>query len=142
MPDADHSAQPDQVPYGRHAKLEPAAMAPLADAQAPVSGPRIEIHAVTDLSYPMAHCRIPVIDHITVDELRGAVLHLDVTSADGSHGGPKEIHLDLAAHAPTILRDVALLLDPASMLAVDEPRPGTPAPCWQTSAASCAPKPT
>lgn len=129
MTDADHSAQPRQVPYGRHAKAEPVDVASLAQAQSTAAGPRIEIHAVTDLSYPMAHCRIPVIDHISVDnagdELRGAVLHLEVTSADGSHGGPKEIHLDLAAHAPTLLRDVALLLAPASMLAVDDPRPGT-----------------
>ena len=28
--------------------------------------PAIEISAVSDLSYAMAHCRIPVIDHITV----------------------------------------------------------------------------
>lgn len=128
MTDADHSALPGRGPYGRHAKPEPDEFEPLTEAQLLTTGPRIEIHAVTDLSYPMAHCRIPVIDHISVDnagdELRGAVIHLDVTSADGSHGGPKEIHLDLAAHAPTVLRDAALLLDPASMLAVEEPRPG------------------
>ncbi|MGB3892782.1 MAG: DUF4011 domain-containing protein [Mycolicibacter sinensis] len=124
MTDLDHSARPDQVSHGRHAKPEP-----LVAGQPGPQAPSIEIHAVTDLSYPMAHCRIPVVDHIAVDnlgdELRGAVLHLEVRSANGSHGGPKEIHLDLAAHAPTLLRDVALLLDPASMLAVDEPRPGT-----------------
>lgn len=124
MTDLDHSARPDQVSHGRHAKPEP-----LVAGQPGPQAPSIEIHAVTDLSYPMAHCRIPVVDHIAVDnlgdELRGAVLHLEVMSANGSHGGPKEIHLDLAAHAPTLLRDVALLLDPASMLAVDEPRPGT-----------------
>ncbi|WP_024442652.1 DUF3320 domain-containing protein [Mycobacterium sp. UM_WGJ] len=129
MTDADHRAQPAEAPYGRHAKVEPADVDSLAEAKTPAIGPSIEIHAVTDLSYPMAHCRIPVIDHLAVDnagdELRGAVLQLEVTSADGSHGGPKEIHLDLAAHSPTILRDVALLLDPASMLAADEPRPGT-----------------
>lgn len=129
MTDADHSAQPNQVPYGRHAKPEPAGAGPLTETTAPVASPSIEIHAVSDLSYPMAHCRIPVIDHIAIDnagdELRGAVIHLEVMSANGSHGGPKEIHLDLAAQAPTVLRDVALLLDPASMLAVDEPRPGT-----------------
>lgn len=124
MTDLDHSARPDQVSHGRRAKPEP-----LVAGQPGPQAPSIEIHAVTDLSYPMAHCRIPVVDHIAVDnlgdELRGAVLHLEVMSANGSHGGPKEIHLDLAAHAPTLLRDVALLLDPASMLAVDEPRPGT-----------------
>lgn len=129
MTEAVYGEQLNQTPYGRHAKPESVDAAPLATVPPPVTPPRIEIHAVTDLSYPMAHCRIPVIDHIVVDnageELRGAVLQLDVTSADGSHGGPQEIHLDLAAHAPTILRDVALLLDPASMLAVDDPRPGT-----------------
>ncbi|MEZ0384001.1 DUF3320 domain-containing protein [Mycobacterium sp. pW045] len=125
MTDLDHSARPDQVPNGRHAKPEPL----VAAGQPAPHEPSVAIHAVSDLSYPMAHCRIPVIDHIAIDnagdELRGAVIHLEVMSANGSHGGPKEIHLDLAAHAPTVLRDVALLLDPASMLAVDEPRPGT-----------------
>ena len=65
----------------------------------------------------MAHCRIPVIDHITVDntggDLRSAVVEVDVVSAEGSHGGPQEVFLDLAAHKPTILRDVDLKLDPA-----------------------------
>lgn len=129
MLDADYGAHSNPTPYGRHAKPEPVAAEPPAVVPPPVTGPRIEIHAVTDLSYPMAHCRIPVIDHIVVDnageELRSAVLQLEVTSAGGSHGGPQEIHLDLASHAPTLLRDVALLLDPASMLAVDDPRPGT-----------------
>jgi SpoU rRNA methylase family enzyme len=76
----------------------------------------------------MAHCRIPVIDHITIDNAGGdvhsAVVELDVVSAEGSHGGPREFHLDLAAHKPTILRNVDLKLDPSSMLAVDELRPG------------------
>jgi hypothetical protein len=89
---------------------------------------RIEIHAVSDLSYPMAHCRVPVIDHITIhgaaEELRGAVLQVSVVSADGSHGGPRERHLDVAAAKPTILRDINLALDPASMLAVEDQRPG------------------
>ena len=100
----------------------PPSAKPTADA------PRIQIHAVADLSYAMAHCRIPVIDHITVDntggDLRSAVIEVDVVSADGSHGGPQEVFLDLAAHKPTILRNVDLKLDPASMLQVDEQRPG------------------
>ena len=92
------------------------------------TAPRIDIAAVADLSYAMAHCRIPVIDHITLnntgDDLRGAVVEVDVVSAEGSHGGPREVHVDLAAHAPTVLRSVDLKLDPASMLKVDEQRPG------------------
>ncbi|ASX00237.1 DUF4011 domain-containing protein [Mycobacterium intracellulare] len=89
---------------------------------------RLEIKAISDLSYPMAHCRIPVVDQVTIDgvteDLRGAVLRVDVVSATGSHGGPRELHVDLAAGKPTILRDVDLALDPASMLTVDDQRPG------------------
>ncbi|MGE2736075.1 DUF3320 domain-containing protein [Mycolicibacterium vaccae] len=94
----------------------------------PAGTPRIDISAIADLSYAMAHCRIPVIDHITVDntggDRQGAVLEVDVVSADGSHGGPTEIHLDLLAHQPTVLNTVDLKLDPASMWRVDEQRPG------------------
>ncbi|UJL30984.1 DUF3320 domain-containing protein [Mycolicibacterium vanbaalenii] len=92
------------------------------------SSPSIEVSAVSDLSYAIAHCRIPVIEHITVTntggDVHGAVIEVDVVSADGSHGGPREAHLDLASNKPTVLRDVDLQLDPASMLAVDEQRPG------------------
>jgi hypothetical protein len=110
-------------------KLTPAAASAPRRPEAPNgTAPRIQIHAVADLSYPMAHCRIAVIDHVTVDnagaELRGAVLELDVVSVDGSHGGPREVHLDLAAGKPTILRDVDLVLDPAAMLRVGDQRPG------------------
>lgn len=90
--------------------------------------PRIDISAISDLSYAMAHCRIPVIDRITVDntggDLQGAVIEVDVVSAEGSHGGPAEIHLDLLAHQPTVLQTVDLKLDPASMWRVNEARPG------------------
>jgi hypothetical protein len=98
------------------------APAPTADA------PRIDIAAITDLSYAMAHCRIPVIDHITVNNTGGdtqsAVIEVDVVSAEGSHGGPAEIHLDLLAHQRTTLQTVELKLDPASMWRVNEARPG------------------
>ncbi|MCC9186221.1 hypothetical protein MMAG44476_34741 [Mycolicibacterium mageritense DSM 44476 = CIP 104973] len=103
----------------------PATAPPPAPA---VDAPRIKISAISDLSYAMAHCRIPVIDHITVDntggDRQGAVVEVDVVSAEGSHGGPAEIHLDLLAHQPTVLNSVDLKLDPASMLQVDEQRPG------------------
>lgn len=99
---------------------------------------RLEIKAISDLSYPMAHCRIPVVDQVTIDgvteDLRGAVLRVDVVSAEGSHGGPRELHVDLAAGKPTILRDVDLALDPASMLTVDDQRPGRIEAVLQNSA--------
>lgn len=89
---------------------------------------RIEIHAVSDLSYAMAHCRIPLIDHITVESKRGdmpgCVARIDVVSADGTYALPQEIHLDLAADRPTTLRTVDVKLDPASMLTAEEQRPG------------------
>jgi len=88
----------------------------------------IEITAIADLSYAMAHCRIPVIEQIVVDnnggEAHGAVLEVDIVSADGSHGGPTELHLDLSAGQQTVLNGINLKLDPASMLNVDEQRPG------------------
>ncbi|WP_445166987.1 DUF3320 domain-containing protein [Mycolicibacterium sp. Dal123E01] len=114
---------------GKHALAPEVVGAPSAAMPAPPEdAPRIDIAAITDLSYAMAHCRIPVVDHITIDNIggdqRGAVIEVDVVSADGSHGGPAEIHLDLLAHQPTVLRTVDLKLDPGSMLRVDEQRPG------------------
>lgn len=89
---------------------------------------RVEVYAISNLSYPMAHCRIPVVDHVTIDgvgeELRGAVLQVDVASAEGSLGRPRELHVDLAAGKPTILRGLNVALDPAAMLTVDDQRPG------------------
>lgn len=112
----------------QQAPLTQAASAPKPPPAAGVDGPRIKISAISDLSYAMAHCRIPVIDHITVDntggDRQGALIEVDVVSADGSHGGPAEIHLDLLAHQPTVLSAVDLKLDAASMLRVDEQRPG------------------
>jgi hypothetical protein len=104
------------------------APAPAQPTAANTSMIRFEIEAISDLSYPMAHCRIPVVDQVTIEgvteDLRGAVLRIDVVSAAGSHGGPRELHVDLAAGKPTILCDVDLALDPASMLTVDDQRPG------------------
>jgi hypothetical protein len=107
-----------------HVTLAPAP----THAPSRLGAPRIEIQAVTELSYAMAHCRVPVIDHVTVDNagelVHGAVLEVDVLSAEGSHGGPREMFLDVAADRPTTLRNVDLLLDPASMLRIEEQRPG------------------
>jgi Protein of unknown function (DUF4011)/Swt1-like HEPN/AAA domain/REase_MTES_1575/Protein of unknown function (DUF3320) len=122
IPAEPQSAQPSPQPVA----FAPSPISP--PAPAPTSDIKILIHAISDLSYAMAHCKIPVVDHVTIDgveaDLRGAVLELDVTSADGSHGGPRELHVDLAAGTPTVPRDVDLQLDPASMLKVEAQRPG------------------
>ena len=90
--------------------------------------PEIQISAVTDLSYAMAHCRIPVLDHVTVlnsgKDRSGAVLLVDVVYAEGPLGSPAEVHLDLAADKATVIRSVELRLDPASMLKVTAQVPG------------------
>ncbi|QYF72334.1 DUF4011 domain-containing protein [Cryobacterium sp. PAMC25264] len=88
----------------------------------------ITISSLPFLSYAMAHCRIPVVDEIVIQNLagetRGASLEVDVVSADGSLGGPKVLLVDLGDQQTTILRTVDLVLDPARMLGVDEQRPG------------------
>jgi hypothetical protein len=117
------AAAPEKI-----APTQTIAVGSTATAALAADAPRITISAIADLSYAMAHCRIPVIDHITVDntggDRQGAVIEVDVVSAEGSHGGPAEIHLDLLAHQPTVLSSVDLKLDPASMLRIGEQRPG------------------
>ncbi|GAA1938967.1 DUF4011 domain-containing protein [Agromyces allii] len=108
--------------------IRPAAgMLPEPVTLAPASA-SVTIKAVSHLSYAMAHCRIPIIDEISIEnragERRGASLEIDVVSADGSLGGPKVLLLDLGEEQSTILRSVDLVLDPARMLDVDEQRPG------------------
>jgi hypothetical protein len=124
----DKTPQAEQVRFAPPPPRASETWTPPPPKTTPVGAPRIQIHAVSDLSYPMAHCRIPVIDHITIDntgaDLRSAMVEVDVVSAQGSHGGPQQVFLDLAANKPTILRDIDLKLDPAAMLQVDEQRPG------------------
>lgn len=124
-----HTLKAAVAPVTATAAERPVHTATPAPKPVPAPGaPRIDISAITDLSYAMAHCRIPVIDHITVDntggDRQGAVIEVDVVSAEGSHGGPAEIHLDLLAHQPTTLQTVDLKLDPSSMWRVNEARPG------------------
>ncbi|KRE25635.1 DNA helicase [Mycobacterium sp. Soil538] len=126
-------AKPALPPADRGAASKPDAVrdtpvTPPADTVRTNSTPHIEITAVTDLSYAMAHCRIPVVENITIhnsgEDVHGAVVEVDVVSAHGSFGGAREVHVDLAAHKPTILRDVDLKLDPEAMLEVSDQRPG------------------
>jgi hypothetical protein len=124
-PEVSTQAEVEEPPVQQVSSTRAAPKPPTAPS---LGTPRIDIAAVSDLSYAMAHCRIPVVDHVTVDntggDLHSARVEVDVVSAEGSHGGPREVHLDIAAHKPTVLRNVDLKLDPSSMLAVDEQRPG------------------
>ncbi|WP_241987547.1 DUF3320 domain-containing protein [Cryobacterium sp. MDB2-33-2] len=100
--------------------------APVAAAAAAA---RIGISSVPFLSYAMAHCRVPVVDEIVIENLggeqRAATLEVEVTSAAGSLGAPRVVIVDLGAGQSTTLRTVELVLDPALMLAVEEQRPGS-----------------
>ncbi|WP_241976376.1 DUF3320 domain-containing protein [Cryobacterium algoricola] len=100
--------------------------APVAAAAASA---RIGISSVPFLSYAMAHCRVPVVDEIVIENLggeqRAATLEVEVTSAAGSLGAPQVVIVDLGAGQSTTLRTVELVLDPALMLAVEEQRPGS-----------------
>ncbi|WP_166790602.1 MULTISPECIES: DUF3320 domain-containing protein [unclassified Cryobacterium] len=100
-----------------------------APAAAAAASARIGISSVPFLSYAMAHCRVPVVDEIVIENLggeqRAATLEVEVTSAAGSLGAPRVVIVDLGAGQSTTLRTVELVLDPALMLAVEEQRPGS-----------------
>jgi hypothetical protein len=108
-----------------------ASPAPAVDVAVPSTSPPTALLTITSvpfLSYAMAHCRVPIIDEIVIEnqstEKRGASLEIDVASARGSLGAPKVLMVDLGEGATTTLKTVNLLLDPALMLDVEEQRPG------------------
>lgn len=88
----------------------------------------VKIRSVTMLSYAMAHCRIPIIDQITVEnngpECRGASVEIDVTCALGALADKKILLVDLAENGSAVLNRPELQLDPARMLLVEVQRPG------------------
>ena len=92
-PPLPNRRQPRRKPAKRRLSENQAPTADGSPPQPQAPAPRIEIHAVSDLSYAMAHCRVPVIDHITVDntgnEVHGAVVEVDVVSTAGSTVGPE-----------------------------------------------------
>ncbi|PPH07616.1 DUF3320 domain-containing protein [Rathayibacter sp. AY1H3] len=132
-PDAEHEPEPVlRRPRGsaRYADAptlrdDSNADLPAIDDDDPVT---MEIEAHDELSYAMANARIQPVTRITVrnrgEELRGASLDLEVRDANGSLGGPRTLRLDLAPGQDKSLENVALSLDPARMLAVEQRRPG------------------
>lgn len=89
---------------------------------------RISIATIPILSYAHAHNSIPVVTSITIahndEELRGASLEVEVLCQLGPLGDPRIVMVDLDGSAPTVLRNVDLLLDPARMFAVESPMSG------------------
>jgi hypothetical protein len=98
----------------------PAPTAPEASSHASVT---FELNALPVLSYAAARAEIPVIDEITVTylgrELRGASVEIAVVSDRGTLGDSKVVIVDLDGTSPTVLRNVDVHLDAATMLGID-----------------------
>ncbi|WP_368496873.1 DUF4011 domain-containing protein [Herbiconiux sp. A18JL235] len=100
-------------------------------ASAPASAPeRVTLLLTTAgvVSYAQANARLSALESVTITNpgpmLRAAALAIEATDAFGSLGTPTTTLIDLAEHATVTLSDLTLYLDPATMLAVDEQRPG------------------
>ncbi|QJU52787.1 DUF4011 domain-containing protein [Herbiconiux sp. KACC 21604] len=80
------------------------------------------------VSYAQANARLSALEAVTITNpgpmVRGASLTIEATDAFGSLGTPRTTLIDLAEKATVTLSDLSLFLDPATMLAVDEQRPG------------------
>jgi hypothetical protein len=81
------------------------------------------------LSYAAAHNRLAVINSVTITNdgpaIRGAVVRASAASALGSLTSPTEQYVDLAGHSSVTLTEIALRLDAAEMLLVEERRPAS-----------------
>ncbi|SDY30470.1 Part of AAA domain-containing protein [Modestobacter sp. DSM 44400] len=91
------------------------------------AGVSIELTAIPVLSSALAHSAVPVVSRLALTsdaDVRGAVVRLTVTDAQGPIGEPVEVLIDLTAGRTTVRGDVGLTLDPAAMRAVPERRPG------------------
>ncbi|MCS5713515.1 DUF4011 domain-containing protein [Herbiconiux sp. CPCC 205716] len=89
---------------------------------------RLELTTAGVVSYALANARLSALEAVTITNdgpaRRGAALEIEATDAFGSLGAPSTTLIDLAEHATITLDERTLHLDPATMLAVDEQRPG------------------
>ncbi len=94
-----------------------------------VSAVRLRVTAKSVLSYAMAHNRVPIVDrielHYTGPDVNGATVHVEVRDAHGLLSAPCTGLVDLTSGAVTVLQDVPVAVNPATMLQVEEQRPGT-----------------
>ena len=100
------------------------------DSTGPDSDPiTLSLTATPVLSYALAHNQINVVGRVSVDNrgpaLRAAVLRLEVISAGDTLGTVRDLLVDLAAERTATFTDLALTVDPAAMLRVEEQRPAT-----------------
>src|SRR4051794_23702856 len=98
------------------------------DLVAPRVGVSVEITSTPVLSYALAHNRVPVVNRLALTTcggaVRGAAVRLSVRDAEGPIAQGVELLVDLDEGRTTVLTDIALVIDPAAMLQVDDQRPG------------------
>jgi hypothetical protein len=96
----------------------------------------LELAAVPVVSYAMAHNRVSVVTRLVLRnhgvDLRAVTVRLAVRDAEGGLSVPWQRLVDLPVHGEVRFEDVDLFLDPATMLQVEEQRPGTVI-AWVTS---------
>ena len=107
---------------------EPAAV-PLGVVAPVGSAVTVCLAVVPVLSYAAAHNRLAVINSVTITNngpaIRGAVVRASAASALGSLTSPTEQYVDLAGYSSVTLTEIALRLDAAQMLLVEERRPAS-----------------
>ncbi|MBT2476496.1 DNA helicase, partial [Microbacterium sp. ISL-103] len=95
----------------------------------PGSTASLDASVLSPFSFAVARTGISVVPQLTVSyrgpELRGASVEVEVDCQLGSLGDPRVLLVDLDGEHDTTLRNVDLRLDPARMLAVESPMPGT-----------------
>ncbi|MCZ2818614.1 DUF4011 domain-containing protein [Modestobacter sp. VKM Ac-2984] len=107
-----------------------------ADLQVSTEGPAaasspsvsVELTVSPVVSYALAAHAVPVVSRLVLagsaSTLRGGVLRLSVRDAQGDLGPTVERLVDLEAGRSTVLDDVGLTLDPATLCQGQESRPG------------------
>ncbi|MGC0368257.1 DUF3320 domain-containing protein [Microbacterium sp. SLBN-111] len=100
----------------------------IADTTTPDVTVDLRASTLPDLSYAHALNAIAIVDEVTVDyrgpEMRGASIEVEAICTLGSLGDPKVVIVDLDGTTATTLRNADLVLDPARMLAVEQPTRG------------------
>ncbi|MDO9398419.1 MAG: DUF4011 domain-containing protein, partial [Herbiconiux sp.] len=118
--------QADERDHDHEQALDPETTEPTPE---PTTSPlRLTLTTAGVVSYALANARLSALESVTITNpgpmRRGASLEIEATDAFGGLGSPCTTLIDLAEHATVTLADLSLPLDPATMLAVDEQRPG------------------
>ncbi|WP_281425388.1 DUF3320 domain-containing protein [Modestobacter italicus] len=110
---------------GNAADLQWSSEGPAQPSPSPVT---VDLTVVPVLSEALAHSAVPVVSRLTLtstdSSLQGATLRVSLHDAQGPIGAAVERLVDLDAARPTVLGDVGLTLDPATVPQGPDERPG------------------